>query len=162
MSTITIRPIQQADLEPIKGILALYWPEQDLRDRFMQRLTGVVNHDFEIAQSNFVCLVAQDNGAVVGLLGFRKAPDHMREHATDDRVAEIYLLAAKTKFTGIGRVLVEESLEMMRQAAYQEVVLYAGETHQDSYGFYEHLMFTNAGPMAAPNGEKGVVWKMFL
>ena len=158
----TIHNLKQEDLQFIQKIFTLYWPEEDLRERFMQRLIGVVNKDPEIARSNFVCLVAEENNEAVGLIGFRTAPEHMRNYATTDTTAEIYILAAKIKGQGTGRALVEKSLETLRASGYNEVVLYSGETHKDSYGFYEHMKFENAGPMSAPNGEVGVVWKMVL
>lgn len=160
--SLLIRFIQEKDLQDIKNILSLYWPEEDLQDRFMSRLTGVVTHDPEVVKTNFVCLVAEDNGAVAGFAGFRKAPEHMLQYATTSNTVEGYILATRPKDIGTGEALVKKALEIMKDTGYTEVVLYSGETHKDSWGFYEHLNFENAGPMTAPNGEAGVVWKMLL
>lgn len=160
---LTIRNLKQGDLRAIQEILPLYWPEENLRVRFMDRLTGIANQDPEIIGSGFVGLVAEENDKVVGVGAFRKAPQHMLDYATPGaNTAEGYLLATNPRNSGVGEALVKKALDLMKEAGYTEVVLYNGESHKDSWGFYEHLKFENAGPMAAPNGEVGVVWKMVL
>lgn len=148
----TIRDLKKEDIEAIENIYALYWPDQEFRERLSSRLKdGSVNY-----------LVAEDNGEVVGVLGFRKAPEHMIDFTSTDKPAELYILAVKDRHNGIGKALVEKGLTDIKNLHYMEIVLYSGETHKDSWSFYDHLNFERVAPSIAPNGELGQIWRMII
>ncbi len=147
-----IRPIQDLDSKQIIQIYSLYW-DGDFLERISKRLKDT---------DELTYFVAEMNRVIAGVIGFRKAPLHMMEYTHTDNPAEIYILAVKNKMEGIGKTLVEKCLAEARNSGYKEIILYSGETHQDSWGFYDHLGFIVARPSIAPNGERGQIWRMEL
>ncbi len=152
MNKLVIRDLKKEDIEAIENIYALYWPDQKFRERLSSRLKD----------GSVACLVAENNGEVVGVSGFRKAPEHMIEFTKTNNPAELYILAVKDRQQGIGKALVEKALKDIKNLNYTEVVLYSGETHQDSWSFYDHLNFERVAPSTAPNGELGQIWRILV
>lgn len=158
---MTIRELQKSDVPQIEAIYDLYW-SGDFRENISKRLNQFVENATEITEQHFAYFVAEENSEVLGVVAIRNCPTHMREYATTPNPGEIYILAAKTKGTGIGKSLIQKTLSESRIAGYTESLLYSGETHSDSWGFYDHLGFARVGSSVAPNGEQGHIWQLEL
>ncbi len=151
-----IRNLQAEDIPEVESIYDLYW-SGDFREHISKRLTLFVNHDPEIITQGFTYLIAEEKSKVVGVVGFRKCPSHMKEFARSQNPAEIYILAVKNQGVGIGTVLFENALKEIKHLGYTEIVLFSGESHQESWRFYDHLGLERAGEAISPNGEKGLI-----
>jgi ribosomal protein S18 acetylase RimI-like enzyme len=159
---MTIRDLQNKDVPEVEAIYDLYWPD-DFRENLSKRLKGYVENDPEIIEQGFKYFVAEEDCEVVGVAGMRKLPAHMSEYALSDHGCELYILAVKNKNQGIGKALVEKVISIGKQEKQTDLVLYSGETHKDSYAFYEHVGFEiRDANTVAPNGEKGVIFRMRL
>ncbi|TAK56867.1 GNAT family N-acetyltransferase [Patescibacteria group bacterium] len=154
-----IREFEKNDMFAIESIYNLYW-SGDFRENLSKRLRGFVAGDSEMVAQGFKYLVAEENGEILGVSGFRKAPVHMGQFIKTQNSAELYILAVQKRGHGVGKIIFQKTLEEIKRAGYAEVVLYSGETHQESWGFYDHLGLERVGEAAAPNGEKGQIWRM--
>lgn len=160
--SIIIRNLEKQDEQSIKSIFALYWHDQDFLNRLSARLESAINNTEECKKQRLKYLVAEDNDEVVGVIGFRNTPDHMLQFTKTENPAELYILAVKERGKGIGQKLVEEATKQIEDLGYTEIVLYSGETHKDSWGFYDHLGLERVSPATAPNGEPGYIWRKVL
>ena len=158
---MTIRELQKEDVPQIEIIYDLYW-SGDFRENISKRLNQFTENAVDIAEQKFSYFIAEENEEVLGVVGIRKCPTHMLEYAKTSNPSEIYIIATKKKGTGIGKVLIQKALAESRNSGYTEVLLYSGETHSDSWGFYDHLGFERAGSSVAPNGEQGLTWLISL
>jgi GNAT superfamily N-acetyltransferase len=157
-----IRKLTQNDIKAAQEIADLYWNGQPFKDRFLLRLQQYLGRDAEIIESNLHFFVAEDNGEIVGIVGFRKIPQHMEEFAKTANPAELYILAAKNKGKGIGRALVDKVLELTKSLNFTEILIYSGEKHKDAWGLYDHLGFKKISATTAPDSEPGFVWQMIF
>lgn len=155
----TVREIKKEDAAAVEGMYDLYW-SGGFRENLSKRLVGFVSQDADLLKQGFQYFVAEGNDEVVGVIAFRKSPLRMKEYSKTDDPAELYILAVKYKRHGIGRMLVSRLIKEVTELGYTEVVLFSGETHDESWGFYDRLDFTRVGPAVAPNGEAGMIWKM--
>ncbi len=158
---MNIRGLESKDESAVEAIYDLYW-SGDFRQNLTKRLKGFVAADQEVVDQKFVYLIAEEAGEVLGVLAFRRAPDRMREFTMTKDPAELYILAVKKRGQGVGRTLAKGALEEIRKAGYTEIVLYSGETHKDSWDFYDQLGLERVGDAVAPNGENGKIWRMLL
>lgn len=156
-----IRNLAAKDIASVESIYDLYWHD-DFRLNLSRRLHGYANSDPEIVSQKFSYIVAEENSEVVGVLGMRNLPESMRPFANTERPCELYILAVRNVGGGVGTALVEKMKEMAYESGYAEIVLYSGESHSEFWGFYDHIGFERAGEMIAPNGEKGMAWRMVL
>jgi L-amino acid N-acyltransferase YncA len=158
-----IREMGKSDIDTVTELFAIHWADdRDFQMRLIDRAMGFVNQTNEVMDQKFSYFVADNAGDVVGVAGMRKIPDHMCDVTVTDNPCELYILAVKEKGRGVGKALVSKILHTAEAAGYTEMVLYSGETHQDSWGFYDQIGFDRVGESIAPNGEKGMVWRMFL
>lgn len=159
---ITIRILQKIDLPYVEKIITKYWKEEDFSKKLINKIYQCTEGDPILIQQNFVCFVAEQENKVVGLICFRTIPDHMKEFTSTSKPCELYLLAVDQLGNGAGRALVEHAIQHSKNAGYTEIVLYSGETHQESWGFYDHTGFTRIADTLAPNGEPGKIWRLSL
>ena len=157
-----IREITRGDIQQIEDIYALYWPDDDFRKKLCSRLQGYIEQNQEILRQKFLYLVAEESEEVVGVIGMRAILEHMRGFASTSNPAELYILAVKNRRVGVGRALVEKAMEVAKNKGYTELVVYSGETHNESWGFYDHMGFKCVGDAIAPNGEPGKIWRLKL
>ncbi len=159
---LSIRDLKREDAPAVEAIFALHWSEKEFRDRLIMRLTQYITNSPEIGESKLKYVVAEQNSEVVGIAGFRRTPEHMMEFTKTTNPAELYILVAKDKRHGIGKALVGKIIETAKSIGYTEIVLYSGETHQESWSFYDYLGFERVAPAEAPNGEPGYIWRTLL
>lgn len=156
-----IRELELRDVPEIERIYDLYWSDS-FRENLSKRLSRYVEKSPEIVEQKFKYFVAEENGEVVGVSAFRKAPESMKKFTKTSNPAELYILAVKYKGKGVGTSLRNKGIEEAKKHGYTEVIFYSGETHQDSWSFHDNSDFKRVGEMIAPNGEKGQVWRLDL
>ncbi len=161
-SPIYIRSIHNEDQESVKNIYAMYWLGKDFLNRIYSRLDGAINNTAEAIEGNYLYYVAERDGDIIGSMCLRNAPQHMRKYALTKNPAELYIIAVKKQGIGIGKMLVERMTIEAKKHFYTEIVLYSGDTHKESWGFYDHLKFERVTEAVAPNGELGQVWRLIL
>src|SRR3989344_5748057 len=115
-----IRNLQKNDFEEIGEIFALYWSDEEFRERLNSRLKSVIDNDSYSVEQGLKYLVAKDGGEVVGVIGFRKVPKHMIEFTKTDRAAELYIMAVRNRSNGIGKALMSKALEEVKNLGYTE------------------------------------------
>jgi L-amino acid N-acyltransferase YncA len=147
----TIRTLEQEDIDSVEKIFDMYW-SGEFRQHLSRRLPS--------ADLNWI--VAEEGNEVVGVAGWREAPERMRQYAKSDRVVEFYVAAARYKGKGIGTALRNARITEARKAGYKEAVFFSGNTHQDSWGFHDNSDFRRMGGAVAPDGEEGQIWLMSL
>lgn len=162
MNTITIREMEKGDLAKVASIYSLYQPEQKLRYHLMSRMEDCVNKTPEMIASKFTCFVAEKDGKVIGFAGMRKVPAHMSHYLPGEHGCELYILAAETRNHGVGKALIQKVIQAGKEEKYTDLILYSGETHRESYSFYDHLGFEKIADSIAPDGEKGVIYRIRL
>ena len=162
MIQVTVREMRKDDIEEIKQIYALYWPEEDFRNRLISRVEDFFKKTSEIIPQEFSYFVADLNSDVVGVAGVRNVPDHMRSFTVTDNPAELYIIATKILQNGIGSTLMNKVIDYAREKKYTELVLYSGETHSQYWSFYDKIGFNRVQESIAPNGEKGMIWTKIL
>lgn len=154
-----IRDFRQEDRVGVEGILVLYWNDKDFRGKVLDRLDSYIKHDEEWSSKQYRFYVADEKGEIVGIAGFRKAPDHMIQYATTENPAEFYILGSKYKGRGIGEALRLKRLKEAKELGFTEVILYSPDSHKDSWGFHDRLGFERVGSAFAPDGEPGMIWR---
>ena len=157
-----IRNISGDDFKAIEDIFGLYWPNNEFRSHLLERIKSVFNGSPDSVKQGFKYFVAENNSEVVGVIGFRNAPDHMLSFTKTGKSLELYTLAVKNRGDGAGRALVEKMFETAKVLGYTEVVLFNPDSLETSWGFYDHLGFQRIGSAIAPNGEAGHMWQMLL
>lgn len=158
----TIRKLQEHDVRQVEEIFSLYWADGALRKKFSDKLASFVNNELKAIEQNLLYFVAEQNGEILGSLGFRKAPEPMLLFSTINNVAELYILAVKNRGMGVGRALIEKMLDESRKLGYTEIVLFNSDLHNEARGFYERLHFKRLGPIIASNGDPGEIWGIIL
>lgn len=158
---MNIRELEKEDIEQVENIYELYW-SGDFKENISKRLHQFIENSKEITDQNFHYFVCEELKQIHGVIGFRKCPKHMLEYTNTINPTEIYILAVKERSKGIGRKLIEKVLDEAINLKYTEVVLYSGESHSDSWGFYDHLNFERISKAIAPNGEQGQIWRFEL
>lgn len=155
-----IRPLEKGDAVAVAAIFDLYW-QDSFRENLAQKLKSYLDNDPSLTEQNFKFFVAEEDGEVVGVAAMRTAPEHMAKFVSTEKSAEFYVAAAKERGRGIGKALVEKRFEEAKNSGYTEIVLFGGETHQDSWPIYDKH-FELVGPTTAPNGEPGFIWRKVL
>ncbi len=155
-----IRPFQTSDLASVTEIFNLYWKD-DFGRNLEYKLKRYIKNDPLLLEQDFKIFVAEKQGEVVGVAIIRKAPPYMAKYAQTINPAELYVLAVKHQGQGIGTALTDARINEAKKEGFTEVVLFSGETHQDSWKFHDSH-FERVGPGIAPNGEKGYIWRKSL
>lgn len=154
-----IRELKREDSQEVENIFDLYWSDS-FRGCLSKKLRDFVDQSPDSVRQRLRVVVAEENGEVVGVAALRRAPEYMRMYSTTDNPAEFYVVAVKEQGRGIGKALRTNRVEEARRLGYTEIVLFSGETHQDSWSFHDNSDFKRVGHATAPNGELGQIWRM--
>ena len=157
-----IRDFQKGDKEAVEKIFALYWTDPEFLKKLSDKLKMCIDQTQEYIDKKYRFFVAEEKGEVVGIAGFRSAPDHMKVFAKTNNPAEFYVLASKYKDKGIGKALRLKRIEEAKKLGFTEIVLYSPNSHSDSWGFHDKLDFERVGEAVAPDGEPGQIWRKVL
>ncbi|OGM92916.1 hypothetical protein A2333_01955 [Candidatus Wolfebacteria bacterium RIFOXYB2_FULL_49_7] len=148
-----IRDYSEKDKSAIQDIFTKYWTDEEFLSELAQNIDGGKMHFY----------VAEKDGEVVGVAGFREAPGHLRAYAETENPAELYIVASKLQNEGIGGVLVQKVIEEARNLLFTEIECYSPETHNSSWKFYEKLGFTRHGIIKDPDdGYPGMLWRKII
>lgn len=157
-----VRDFQSNDLEAVKEIFSLYWNDPDFLKELLNALHSYINQNEECKKEKYTFLVAEENGEVVGVAGFRSAPEYLREYTKTDNPAELYIIAAKYKNKGIGKELGKKRIEEIKHRGFTEIVLYSPDSHEESWDFHDAMGFERVGEVIAPDGFPGQAWRKIL
>ncbi len=159
---MNIRTFQKEDKPQVEEIFAMYWNDEGFRKRLADKLDIFIENDGIAKEQQYGFYVAEEGDEIVGIAGFRKAPEHMRKYAKTDNPVEFYILGSKYKNKGIGERLRLKRIEESKKRGFTEVVLYSPDSHKDSWSFHDRLGFERVGSDIAPDGEPGMIWRLAL
>jgi L-amino acid N-acyltransferase YncA len=159
---MTIRDFQKNDLEAAEKIFALHWTDPEFLKGLSRKLHIFIDQTEESISKKYRFFVAENKDEIVGIAGFRSAPDHMKPYATTANPAEFYVLAAKYKGKGIGKALRLKRIEEARNMGFTEVVFYSPNSHRESWSFHDKMGFERICEAIAPDGEPGQIWRKVL
>lgn len=148
-----IRDYSEKDKSAVQNIFTKYWTDEE----FLSELSKNVD------DGNMHFYVAEKDDEVVGVVGFREAPDYLRLYAETKTPAELYIVASKLQNEGIGSTLVQKVIEEAKNLFFTEIECYSPETHDSSWKFYEKLGFTMHGIIKDPDdGYPGMLWRKII
>jgi len=156
------RELKKEDTEQVEKIFSMYWNDQEFLDELSDGLKKCIDQTQEYFNEKYRFFVAEENGEIVGVAGMRKAPDYLRVFARTTNPVEFYVLASKYRKRGVGTVLRNIRMEEAKNLGFTEVVFYSPDSHSGSWGFHDTMNFERAGPVIAPDGEPGQVWRRIL
>ncbi|MBI5798473.1 MAG: GNAT family N-acetyltransferase [Candidatus Yonathbacteria bacterium] len=146
-----IRDYSENDRDAVQNIFTKYWTDEE----FLSELAK------NIDERKMRFYVAEKDDAVVGVAGFREAPEYLRVYAETKNPAELYIVASKLQNEGIGSALVQKVVEEAKNLFFTEIECYSPETHNRSWKFYEKLGFTKHGIIRDPDdGYPGMLWRI--
>ncbi len=158
-----IRDFQKNDLKAVEEIFTLYWTDQKFLKELSDKLNTHAGQTEECVNEKYRFFVAEEKSEIVGIAGFRNAPNYLKLRAKTNNPAELYILAVKHKNRGIGKELELKTAEGVKNLGFTEMILYSPNSHEESWGFYEKSGFEGAGEIIAPDdGEPGQVWRKTL
>ena len=148
-----IRNYSGKDKEAVQNIFTKYWTDEEFLSEIEKNIDECKMHFY----------VAEKDDAVVGVAGFREAPEYLRFYAETKNPAELYIVASKLQNEGIGSILVQKIIEEARNLFFTEIECYSPETHDSSWKFYEKLGFTRHGIIKDPDdGYPGMLWRKII
>lgn len=148
-----IRDYNEKDRNAIQNIFTKYWTDEEFLSELVKN----------IDERKMRFYVAEKDDAVVGVAGFREAPEYLRIYAETKNPAELYIVASKLQNEGIGSALVQKVVEDAKNLFFTEIECYSPETHNSSWKFYEKLGFTRHGIIRDPDdGYPGMLWRKII
>lgn len=160
---MTVRNYKKQDEGAVKEIFSQYWTDANYIAELIGELNTHVGEEGDHGTNKCRFYVAERDGELVGIAGFRVAPEYLRKEVGTENPAELYIIASKFQGVGIGNLLSQTVVREARDLYFTEIVCYSPETHNSSWKFYEKLGFTKHGIIKNPDdGYPGMLWKMNL
>jgi GNAT superfamily N-acetyltransferase len=133
---VIIRPVRLADAAGLTELMAQLGYPSDAAE-MEQRLPPILGDD------SYATLVAEVDGAVVGLIGLRVGRDYVRS----GWYSQLLVLAVdeKARRGGIGRQLVEAAEAWARARGADVMVLHSGRQRTGAHAFYERVGYEATG-----------------
>ncbi len=154
-----IREFQESDQKVTEEIFALYWTDPE----FLKELSDVLQlYVKKTSKKDCRFFVAEENGEILGIVGFRKLTDYLKPYALTNNPVELYVIAVRHKRRGIGGKLKLKLIEEARESGFSEILLYSPNSHDESWGFYDKLGFERAGEITPPDDGIGHLWRKIL
>lgn len=138
-----IREYEDADRESVEKIFAQYWNDNEFVIELLHNIDTRKGHYY----------VAEKEGEVVGVAGYRDAPEYLKAHAKTKKPAELYIVASRHPGEGIGSALLAKIEEGAKHDSFTEIECYSPETHNSSWKFYERLGFVQHGVINDPEDD---------
>ena len=154
-----IREFQESDQKATKEIFALYWTDPEFLEELSSELKLYTKEPHGRERQFFV---AEENGEILGIVGFKRLAPYLKSCATTDNPVEFYVIAVKRKGEGLGEKLKLKLIDEARKFGFSEVLLYSPNTHSESWGFHDTLGFERVGEVTPPDDEVGQVWRKIL
>lgn len=156
---MNIRVLQKKNEKSVKEIFALYWTDPE----FLKELSDELDLFFrEVSSRSSYFFVAEIEGEIVGIAGFKKLSDYMKPYALTNNPVELYVIAVKYKRNGVGGKLTLELIEEARKLGFSEILLYSPLTHNESWNFYEKSGFKKNIEITPPDDEIGQLFQKIL
>ncbi len=147
---IAIRRARLADAAAIAAVQVAAWrvayrgllPDDTLDRLSVEDAEARWQERIDIAWGN--TFVAEQDGHIAGFVAGGKSQDPDDDHET---VGEVYVLYVypETWRQGLGKALIETMIECLREARFQEAVLWVLRGNQQAIGFYEATGFVADG-----------------
>ena len=93
-----IRDYNKKDKDAVQSIFTKYWTDEEFLGELSEYIDGGKMHYY----------IAEKDNEVVGVAGFREAPEYLRFYAETKNPAELHIVASKLKNEGVGSLLVKE------------------------------------------------------
>ena len=106
-----IRDYSEKDKSAIQNIFTKYWTDEEFLSEIAKNIDERKVHFY----------VAEKDNEVVGVAGFREAPEYLRIHAETRNPVELYIVASKLQNEGIGSTLVQKVIEEARNLFFTEI-----------------------------------------
>lgn len=154
-----IRELQKIDQKAVEKIFSLYWTDPEFLKELSDELSSCIKKD-----PNKDCgfFVAEENGEILGIVGFKKLADYLKLYASTINPVEFYVVAVKYKRKGIGERLKLRLIEEVRKSGFTEILLFSPNSHDESWGFHDQMGFKRIGEVTPPEDEIGQVWQKIL
>jgi ribosomal protein S18 acetylase RimI-like enzyme len=165
-----IRPLQARDLEEIKPILETWLKSRDTGEPLPDEVTETIDKmQISVEGGNDrVYLVAEDEGNVIGIIGYKLPDNVMNGFARTKNPTELinaYVLPGQTG-RRVGKTLVEKLEEMAKLNNFTEIIINSGPRYKKtSWNFYDNLPgYQRVGVAEKYYGEGGdaPVWSKIL
>jgi L-amino acid N-acyltransferase YncA len=157
-----IRTFQKNDLEAVQKIFALYWNDPVFLKELSQKLEAYINQSKEYLNEQLRFFVAEEKNEVIGITGFRNAPDYLKAYAKTNNPVGLYIIAVKYKHKGIGKELKSKIMEEAKNLGLTEVIVYSPNSHKESWIFHDKFGFERGPAIIDPDGEPGQIWRKNL
>ena len=129
-----VREFKEGDQKAVEEISALYWTDPE----FLKELSSVLQlYVKKSPKKDSGFFVAEENGEILGIVGFRKLTDYLKPYALTNNPVELYVIAVRHKRRGIGGKLKLKLIEEAREFGFSEILLYSPNSHNESRGFYD-------------------------
>ena len=154
-----IREFQEHDQKAVEEIFALYWTDPEFLKELSDELNSYIKNNPKKDLSFFV---AEENNEILGIVGFRKLPDHLKQYALTDNPVEFYVIAVKFKKKGVGEKLKLKLIEVVEKLGFSEIILYSPGSHDESWKFHDKFGFERVGKITPPEDAPGQLWRKIL
>ncbi len=156
---MNIREFRENDKEVTEEIFALYWTDPEFLKELSDELQFYLKNPFNKDRGFFV---AEENGEILGIVGFKKLANYLEPYALTNNPVEFYVIAVKNKRQGIGTKLKLKLIEEAQKLGFSEILLFSPNSHKESWGFHDELGFERVGEIIPPDDEIGQVWRKIL
>ncbi len=139
------REVASKDLASLKRILEQWVRDGDTGylipeevEEYLERLNGSIE-----GKNGYTYQVAEANGGVIGMMGFRQPEDRMMKYATTEKPAELVNAYVDwfERVRGVGKELFESVKTEAKKAGHTELVWNSGPRFKDSsWKFYDSLV----------------------
>lgn len=154
-----IREFQENDQKAVEGIFSLYWTDPE----FLKELSGELHLYIESgSKKDSLFFVAEEDGEIMGIVGFRKLPDYLKPYAQTNNPVEFYVIAVKFKRKGTGEKLKLKLIEEAQKLGFSEMLLYSPHSHDGSWSFHDTQEFERVGEVTPPEDDVGQLWRKIL
>lgn len=154
-----IRKFQESDQKAVEEIFVLYWTDPVFLKELSNELGAYLKEESGKERGFFV---AEENGEILGVVGFKKLADYLKPFVMTDNPVELYVIAAKRRREGVGEKLKLRVLEEVLNAGFSEALMYSPHSHKESWNFHDTGGFKRVGEVIPPNDEMGQVWRKVL
>lgn len=152
------RKFNERDLKEVEDILALYWTDPD----FLKELSNELEVFLKTPVENCGFFVAEEDGEIMGIVGYRKLPAYLKTFTLTGNPVELYVIAAKHKRRGIGNKLKLGLINDLQRKGFSEILLFSPYSHNESWPFHDIFGFVRAGEVTPPEDEIGHIWRKVL
>src|SRR5260221_133598 len=126
---MVLREFKENDMRAAEEIFALYWTDPE----FLKELSGELRSYIESgSKKDSSFFVAEEDGEIIGIVGFRKLPDYLRPYALTHNPVEFYVIAVKHKERGVGEKLKQKLIDEVKEQGFSEILLYSPGSHDES------------------------------